>query len=112
MRLSKILRTGCALLLGLVLTYQGQVQAGKPLLSEEIRAAMDAGGPEAAKQRMAELYPAQKDAYQVDMQGFTQLGMNYMQSGNHAAAEAVLQMVHSVSAQTCAGVAPYGVILL
>jgi hypothetical protein len=73
--------------------YQGQVQAAKPLLSEEIRAAMETGGPEAAKQRMAELYPARKDEYQVDMQGFTRLGMSYMQEGNHAAAEAVLEMV-------------------
>ena len=93
MAMPNAVRLGCALLLGLALIYQAPVRAQKPLLSAEVHAAMEAGGPEAAKRRMAELYPAQKDNYQVDLQGFTQLGMNYMQAGDHAAAEAVLQMV-------------------
>lgn len=93
MPMPSVLRTGSAVLLSLALMYQVPVRAEKPLLSAEIHAAMETGGPAAAKRRMAELYPAQKDNYQVDMQGFTQLGMSYMQAGDLAAAEAVLQMV-------------------
>ncbi len=68
-------------------------EATKPLLSEEIGKVIDKDGVEAGQRRFDELYPAQKDKYQIDIQGFLELTSTYMQSGNAAAGQQVAQMM-------------------
>jgi hypothetical protein len=64
----------------------------KPLLSAEIRKTIDAEGIEAAKRRFEELFPAQKEKYQIDMNGFAQMAMNYMQAGDMTTGQAIMEM--------------------
>lgn len=69
----------------------------KPLLSAEIAGVLETRGVEAAKQHFAEIYPAQKDAYEVDLKGLTNLGMSFMQGGNMEAGMAVIEMTTVVN---------------
>jgi hypothetical protein len=62
----------------------------KPLISEEIRSAIEAEGPAAATERFNEIYPAQKDQYTIDTDALTNLSMEYMQAGNMEAGMAVI----------------------
>ena len=71
---------------------QGQ-EATKPLLSAEIGKVIDKDGAEAGQRRFDELYPAHKDEYQLDIRGFLELASKYMQNGNSAAGQQVLQMM-------------------
>jgi hypothetical protein len=81
-----------ALLLALPVSAQD-----KPQLSEEIRKVIETQGVEAAKQRFAELYPSQKDAYTVDMQSMMQLGQDYMMAGDMDKGMPVLEMASSLA---------------
>lgn len=74
----------------------------KPLLSEEIRGVMERDGPEAAERRFHEIFPTEKDAWEVDIQGLAALGTGFMQKGDMAAAETVLTMVASITQETMA----------
>ncbi len=71
-------------------------EATKPLLSAEIGRVIDKDGPEAGQRRFDELYPAQKDKYQLDVRGFMELASKYMQSGNTAAGYQIAQMMTMV----------------
>ncbi len=95
------------LILSLLTPLHAWSQTGKPLLSAEIGAAIEAGGAEAAKKRMAEIYPAQKEDYEVDTQGLTALAIRYMQAGNHEAANAVMELLPVLLADMMAST-PYG----
>lgn len=64
----------------------------KPKLSEALRAAIDKEGADAAERRFAEVYPATKDAYELDAGGITELMMEYTQRGDQKAAQAVLNI--------------------
>lgn len=69
----------------------------KPQLSEEIRKVIETQGAEAAKQRFAELYPSQKEAYTVDMQAMMQLGQEYMMAGDMDKGMPVMEMASSLA---------------
>ena len=69
----------------------------KPLLSEEIGKVIDTDGVEAGQRRFDEIYPAQKDKYQLDIPGLLQLATKYMQNGNSAAGQQVAQMMTIVA---------------
>jgi hypothetical protein len=62
----------------------------KPLLSKSIRKAIDTKGIEAAKKQFAESYQSNKDFYNIDMQGITELTSAYTRGGNIDAASAVM----------------------
>lgn len=66
---------------------------GKPSLAAEIGAVLEADGIEPAKRRFAEIYPARKDEYEVDVQGMMQVAQGYMQAGNMDAGMAVMEMM-------------------
>lgn len=66
--------------------------ASKPRLSEAVRAAIDTEGAEAAERRFAEIYPAKKDAYEVDAGGMSELMMEYAQRGDRKASQAVMNI--------------------
>jgi len=55
---------------------------GKASLENELRTALAEGGAEAARQRFAEIWPAQKDKYPHDPAAFMQLMQEQMQTGN------------------------------
>jgi hypothetical protein len=65
----------------------------RPLLSQEIRTLLERDGIEAARNRFEAIFPAQKDKYEIDMQGMAEMGAEYMQAGDYQRAEAVMQMV-------------------
>jgi len=82
------------------LVFPAGVQAQettKPLLSEEIGKVIDKDGMEAGQRRFDEIYPAQKDKYQLDIPGLLQLATTYMQNGNSAAGQQVAQMMTVVA---------------
>ena len=66
--------------------------ASKPKLSEAVRAAIDREGAEAAERRFAEVYPAKKDAFELDAGGMAELMMEYTQRGDQKAAQAVMNI--------------------
>ncbi|MBT8054688.1 MAG: hypothetical protein HKN57_00865 [Xanthomonadales bacterium] len=95
--------TGLSLLVCAALLLAFPVYAqDKPQLSEEIRKVIETQGVEAAKQRFAELYPSQKDAYTVDMQAMMQLGQEYMVAGDMDKGMQVMEMA-ALMAQDLAG---------
>jgi len=75
----------------------GLAAQDKPLLSKEIAGVIESQGIAAAKQRFEEIFPAQKDAYEIDSQGLMELGMAFMQSGNMDAGTAVIEMTTTVN---------------
>jgi len=64
----------------------------KPLLSEAIREVINTQGNEAAKKHFAEQYDLQKDAYEIDMKGITELSNSYVKAGNLEAAGVVMEI--------------------
>lgn len=75
----------------------------KPLLSKDITDVIEAQGIAAAKQRFEEIFPSQKDAYDIDSQGLMEAGMAYMQSGNMDAGMAVIEMATTVNMAMVSG---------
>jgi hypothetical protein len=73
------------------------VAQDKPSLSTEIGAVIEADGIAAAKSRFAEIYPANKDEYEVNVQDMMKLGQGYMQAGNMDAGMAVMEMMSTIS---------------
>ena len=69
----------------------------KPSLSAEIGSVIEAEGTDAAKQRFAEIYPADKADYEVDIQGMMALGQSYMQAGDMERGMAVMEMMSVIS---------------
>ena len=64
----------------------------KPLLSDAIRKAIDEKGIELAKKEFAEQYRSQKDFYEVDMKGISELSRKYSEAGNIQAAGVVMEI--------------------
>jgi hypothetical protein len=64
----------------------------KPLLSQAIREVIDTQGNEAAKKHFAEQHELQKDAYEIDMKGITELSNSYVKAGNYEAAGVVMEI--------------------
>lgn len=64
----------------------------KPLLSEAIRKAIDTKGIEAAKKQFADLDKSQRDSYNIDMQGISELTNEYVQDSKMEAAGAVSEI--------------------
>jgi hypothetical protein len=69
----------------------------KPPLSAEIGAVIEAEGIDAARQRFAEIYPARKDEYEIDMQGMMAVAQRSVQDGNMEVGMAVMEMLSVVS---------------
>ena len=65
----------------------------KPLLSGEIGRVLRVDGTEAAERRFKEIYPAETDHYEVDLNGMTMLAAAQIQANDMVAAEAVFRMV-------------------
>ena len=85
------------LLLAAVLATASALGQEKSSLSGEIGAVIEAEGIDAAKQRFAEVYPAHKDDYEVDIQGMMALGQGYMQAGDMESGMAVMEMMSVIS---------------
>jgi hypothetical protein len=87
-----------AVLAVLVFAACAQAQESqKPLLSEEIRAALEAGGPEGAQSRFDEVFPDQADRYEIDLEGMYALASEKMLGGDPATVEALMGMVLAIS---------------
>lgn len=95
-----------ALLLALVATTPVAPQEGKPLLSEEIRRALDEGGPEAAKRRFDEIVPARQDDYEVDLEGMSGLAMERMSANDMESGQVVMEMVAALGRAQMASYMP------
>jgi hypothetical protein len=81
------------IVLGGVLVAAAQEQAvEKPLLSAAIRKALADGGLEDAQKRFDEIYPAQKDKYELDAPALMLLGADSMKAGDAKTAQAIMQM--------------------
>ena len=91
--------TFAVLAAGLVIPtgVRAQAATSKPLLSEEIAKVIDQDGVEAGQSRFDQLYPAQKDNYELDVPGFFALAAKYMQGGNTAAGQQVMAMAATVA---------------
>jgi hypothetical protein len=84
-------------------------QSAKPLLSDEIQAVATERGIAAARLRFDEIFPSQADAWTVDSEGFARMGNEFMQAGDYAAAESVLEMMAAtIEASMSAGEMPSG----
>jgi hypothetical protein len=75
----------------------------KPLLSAEIQKTLDADGIEAAQRRFDELFPSQKEKYQIDMNGFAQMAMTYMKAGDMTTGQAILEMSAALTRDAISG---------
>jgi len=76
---------------------------GKPKLSAEMRAVIEEQGAAAARQRFGEIYPAQADAYEFDLQGMAELGQEYMLAGDMEKGMAVMEMNGQLAQGSLAG---------
>jgi len=73
-----------------------------PLLSDVIKQTLEKDGPEAARQRFKEIL-GDRDNYRIDMEGLSSLGADYLQLGNTARGQLVMEMVMTlVEEQTAA----------
>ncbi len=84
--------TATLFLLFCIALFNSALAQDKPLLSEAIRKAIDTKGIEAAKKQFVELDQSQRDSYDIDMQGISELTSAYVQSGNMEAASAVSEI--------------------
>lgn len=87
------------------------VQEAPPLLSETIRETLDKEGVDAAKKRFAEIYPDAADRYRFDMEGLSELGMEYMRDGDFERGQAVMEMVAAMARDSFAASLPEGMAL-
>ncbi|MGA7305845.1 MAG: hypothetical protein WBW88_13280 [Rhodothermales bacterium] len=78
---------------------RAQDAAEKPKLSEEIERVLSEEGPEAAKARFDEIFPAMQDEYVVDANAFATLGTQYMQNGDVETGMLFIQMVGTITAE-------------
>ncbi len=76
---------------------RAQAATSKPPLSAEVAKAIDQGGLDAGQRRFDELFPQQKDDYELDIRGFYELGAKYMQGGNIAAGQQIMAMAAAVA---------------
>ncbi len=87
-----------ALVAALALAACVQAQEGpKPILSEEIRAALDEGGPAKAQSRFDEIFPDQAEGHQMDIEGLYGLASEKMMAGDMEAAQVLMGMVTAVT---------------
>jgi hypothetical protein len=113
----RIWRCGVAvvgLLLVMVAAHgvRAQDKAAKPLLSAAIRKALDDGGADAAQRRFKEIYPSQKDKFEIDAAALMTLATERMTAGDAEGGAAVMNMWMTVlqaegaAAATAAGGEP------
>lgn len=69
----------------------------KPSLAAEIRSVLESDGVDAAKERFNELYPEHRSEYELDPQGFAEMGSQAMQDGDMVTGQAIMQMVQRIS---------------
>ena len=69
----------------------------KPLLSAEIKQVLEGQGAEAAQRRFDELFPSQKEGYEVDIQGFAEMAAEVMQGGDMETGQVIMQMVATLT---------------
>lgn len=95
---TRIRPTFSALFATLVLAAGAACQESpNPLLSAEIRAALEAGGPEGARARFAELFPDRIDGLQVDLKGLYELAAERISAGDMESGGALMEMVAAVN---------------
>ena len=75
-----------------IASFNTALAQDKPLLSEAIRKAIDSKGIEAAKKQFAEMDQSQREKYNIDMQGISELTNAYVQAGNMEAAGAISEI--------------------
>jgi hypothetical protein len=78
----------------------------EPQLSAEIKKVLDALGPEAALSKFNELFPAQKDRYKVDLEGFGKMANSYAQAGEMEKMQAVIEMTTLLAQDTYGAAIP------
>jgi hypothetical protein len=81
----------------LIFSTASTIAEGKPSLSSEIGAVIEAEGIGTAKKRFADIYPASKDDYEVDIHDMMAVAQGYMQAGNMEAGMAVMEMMGTVT---------------
>jgi hypothetical protein len=69
----------------------------KPSLAAEIRSVLQSDGVEAAQRRFDVLYPEHKGEYDLDPEGFAEMGTEAMQRGDMETGQAIMQMVQRIS---------------
>jgi hypothetical protein len=74
----------------------------RPLLSAEVRTALDEGGIAAAQARFDELYPEQQDQYEPDVAGLYEVAAGYMQAGDMETAQVLMEMAATVASGAAA----------
>ncbi len=95
------------LLASLLIAQSASAQeSSKPLLSDEIREALEAGGADAARTRFNEIFPDQEDRYQVDLEGIYALAAEKMMGGEVEAAEVLMEIVATLSQAQAAAYVP------
>lgn len=72
----------------------------KPALSAEIKKVLDSQGSAAALSRFKALFPAQKDKYDVDFDGFGKMANSYAQAGEMEKMQAVIEMTTVIAEDT------------
>jgi hypothetical protein len=69
----------------------------KPLLSREIRLAIEADGAAEGKARFAEVYLDQANEFEMDTRALMTMGSEYMQAGDMDASMAIMELAQTVS---------------
>ncbi len=82
---------------GLLLAHWPAAAQEKPLLSQEIRSAIEADGAAGGKARFAEIYPDQASEFEMDSRGLMMMGTEYMQAGNMEAGMAIIEMAQTIN---------------
>lgn len=81
------------LMLFLILSPFTTVSAqDKPLLSDAIQQEIDANGADTAKQKFASMNPSEREQYEVDMEGISELTNSYLEDGHMEALMAIAEI--------------------
>lgn len=75
-----------------VVLFNNSFAQDKPLLSETIRDAIETKGVEGAKKHFADMDKSQREKYNIDTEGLSELTNSYMQDGNLEALTAVSEI--------------------
>lgn len=92
MNFSLITKIVTLFLLFSMVLFNSAAAQDKPLLSEAIHKAIDTKGIEAAKKQFTDMDKSQRDSYNIDMQGISELTNEYVQDGNMEAAAAISEI--------------------
>jgi hypothetical protein len=69
----------------------------KPQLTDELKVLIESEGVAAAQQHFSDVYPAQKETYNIDVQKLLAMAGEYMQVGNAEAAQAVAGFSNAIN---------------